>query len=895
MTVQSASATPEDFLAEGHTPMMAQYMAARAAAPGCLLFYRMGDFYELFFEDAEQASAVLDIALTRRGRTKGEDIPMCGVPFHSCEPYIARLIRAGHKVAICEQVETPDEARRRGGAKALVRREIVRIATPGTLTEDSLLDARANNYLAALAQSRSGTGLAWVDMSTGDFAVQPVEPSAIPAALARIAPSEILAPESLAGLLAPLDKAMRPTLQPDSLFDPDNARRRLETAFGVTDMQGFGAFTPAETAAAGALIDYVARTQIGKLPHLARPRRIAPGGTMEIDAATRRNLEIARTLSGERRGSLLDTVDRTVTGPGARLLAEWLCAPSCDLAEIEGRLDRVQSLHDRRPLRAALREIFRTLPDMERALARLSAGRGGPRDLGALRDGLSGVEKLCAALDAAPEQTLAALRDALAATAALMSLADTLGAALADPLPFLAREGGFVRVGYHAPLDEALALQKNGRRLMAEMESRYRAETGIETLKIAYNNILGYYIEIPARKAQPLLDARTQPEGSPFIHRQTMAGAVRFTTVALSELEKDVSTAADRALALEHEIFERLCADAVAQAVELARLARAAATLDAAAGLAEIADESGWTRPTLDESVHFEIQAGRHPVVERALKESGTPFVPNGCDLSPGRRLWLLTGPNMAGKSTFLRQNALIAILAQCGSFVPAQAARIGLVDRVFSRVGASDDLARGHSTFMVEMVETAAILNQAGPRALVILDEIGRGTATFDGLSLAWACLEHLHDSIRARVLFATHYHELAALESRLGDLSCHAMQVKEWKGDIVFLHAVGPGAADRSYGLHVARIAGLPAPVIARARALLGQLESGGRPGVLSRLTEDLPLFGAAAASATPPAPEPDPLRAQIEAIDPDRLTPREALELLYALKNAAQSGRP
>ncbi len=900
-TQTATQPSAEDFLADGHTPMMAQYMAAKASAPDCLLFYRMGDFYELFFEDAEKASAALDIALTRRGKTQGTDIPMCGIPFHSSEGYIARLIRSGYKVAICEQIETPEEAKKRGGAKALVRREIVRLVTPGTVMEDSLLDARSHNYLAALTKVSGQMGFAWLDMSTGAFSVQSIEEKSLSAAIERIEPSEIVAPESLSALLSSSLSGPRLTIQPESLFDSENARRRLEDAFSVADTGAFGALTRAEVAAAGALIDYVARTQIGKIPHLSRPHRFSPGGTMEIDAATRRNLELTRTLSGERRGSLLDTIDRTATGPGARMLGEWLSAPSCDLSHIRSRQDQVHALIENLTLRTALRAIFRELPDIERALARLTAGRGGPRDLCALREGLKAAHALAAALDRTQCPPLMEKRQALAQESEVTALADTLTAALNDAPPFLARDGGFVRPGYNPVLDEALSLQKNGRKIMAEMEARYRAQTGIESLKITYNNILGYYIEIPARRADKILEAKNDPD-NPFIHRQTMANAVRFTSVELSELEKNITTAADRALAIELEIFGALAAQAAHSADALARIARAAAELDVVAGLAELAGENGWTRPDLDDSQSFFIEGGRHPVVERALKDSGTPFVPNDCDLSPANRLWLLTGPNMAGKSTFLRQNALIAILAQSGSFVPARSARIGIIDRVFSRVGASDDLARGRSTFMVEMVETAAILSQATEKSLVILDEIGRGTATFDGLSIAWACVEHLHEICRSRALFATHYHELSTLETRMKSIACHSMQVREWKNDIVFLHTVAKGAADRSYGIHVAQIAGLPPAVITRAREILTLLEKGEQSSALTRLAEDLPLFSAltssissspssASASAAPVSPGassvPSALVARLSALDIDSLSPRSALEELYALK--------
>lgn len=890
---------PEDFMAEGHTPMMAQYMSIKARYPDALLFYRMGDFFEMFFEDAEKAAGTLDITLTRRGRTDGEDIPMCGVPCHSYEPYLAKLIRAGFKVAICEQTETPEEAKERvkregkPASKALVNRDVIRVVTQGTLTEDSLLDARENNYISAVVDVGGQYGLAWAELSTGAFWVQPALKDNLQAALERVNPKEIVAPDTLAASLFPQDTRISP--QPRSLFDSENARKRLESLYGVGTLEGFGGFSRAEIAASGALIDYIARTQVGRMPYLEKPRQLAAGGALEIDSATRRNLELVRTLSGERKGSLLDAIDRTVTGPGARLLQSWLSAPLTDIAAINGRLDRVACFAADRALRENLRERLKSMSDMERALARLGVGRGGPRDLCALRDGLAQCEIICAALQAHNDAktVLGEILTHLGASPETAALLDRLAAALVAEPPALSREGGFIAPGYLPRLDELKNMREESRRLIAALQGRYQQLSGIDTLRIKFNNMLGYFIEVPAKRGEALMIQKGDTQ-NPFVHRQTLANAMRFTTPELAELERDILSAGDRALAIELDIFEELAAAAMAVAAEIGQRARAVAALDVAAGLAELACDMDYARPVLDGGLSFDIRGGRHPVVEAALKKKNESFVPNDCRLMDRQRLWLLTGPNMAGKSTYLRQNALIAILAQIGSFTPAETAHIGVIDRVFSRVGASDDLARGHSTFMVEMVETAAILNQATERSLVILDEIGRGTATFDGLSIAWACVEHLHGVNRCRALFATHYHELTSLTARLDSLSCHSMQVREWKGDIVFLHSVAAGSADRSYGIHVARLAGLPQAVIGRAQEVLHLLQNGEKSGALARLADDLPLFTAAApppSDKTPAqAPQIPALLELLAALDPDSLTPREALDALYALKKEA-----
>ena len=877
MQTQPASVESEGNL----TPMMAQYMAVKKQYPDCLLFYRMGDFYEMFFDDAIKASETLDITLTKRG-SKGDDVPMCGVPVHSHESYVARLIKNGFKVAVCEQVETPEEAKKRGGYKALVQRDVIRVITQGTLTEDTLLEKNANNYLASVATVGNALGLAWLDLSTGDFMLQPVHAATLPAAVERVAPSEILISDKLAdgGILA--DYRQKLTVQPASRFDSENARKRLEALFGVGTLESFGAFNRAEVAAAGALIDYVELTQKGKFPRLSPPRQLPAGSVMEIDAATRRNLELMATLAGERKGSLLHTVDKTVTGAGARLMARRLSMPMTDPAKINRRLDMVEFFASGADTREKCREFLRQCADVERALARLSLGRGGPRDLACIRDTLAQAIGLCRILEASdkPPDGIAGIVKDLKTWGNHHPLIVELQHALAPELPALTRDGGFIAPQYRADLDELCMLRDEGRGHIARLQEKYVKATGITTLKIRHNNIIGFHIEVTSQHGDKLLNK------GDYIHRQTMANNVRFSTVELSELERKIAEAGERALALELQIFAELVKLTLTHAGAIAETATSLARLDVAAALAELAVEKNYTRPTVDLSLAFDIKGGRHPVVEAALSQSHAKFIANDCALADASKIWLLTGPNMAGKSTFLRQNALIALLAQTGSFVPAASAHIGVVDRLFSRVGAADDLARGRSTFMVEMVETAAILNQAGEKALVILDEIGRGTATFDGLSIAWATIEHLHDVNKCRALFATHYHELTSLASRLKKLSCHTMRVKEWNDDIVFLHEVAEGSADRSYGIHVAKLAGLPPAVVARAGQVLATLEKGEQSGTLAKLSDDLPLF------STKPAPKavetkPSEVEEMLKTVSPDELSPKEALELVYALK--------
>ncbi len=893
--------------AEGATPMMAQYLEIKAANPGCLLFYRMGDFYELFFDDAEAASRALGITLTKRGKHLGDDIPMCGVPVHAADDYLQQLIRQGFRVAVCEQTEDPAQARKRG-AKAVVRRAVVRLVTPGTLTEDTLLDSKRNNFLTAVfraptstAQPRETFALASLDLSTGELLVTQAEGGDLAGELARLAPSEVILGEDLtrdAQVHAAVERAGSSlTPVPRPFFDSLSGERTLKAKLGVAALDGFGAFERAELAAIGALLKYVDITQLGRQPALRPPQRQGPADVLVIDAATRANLELTRTLRGERRGSLLAAIDRTVTAAGARELAARLASPLKDERAIAARLDAVACLLEQASLRAELRGILKSAPDIARALSRLALGRGGPRDLGAIRGGLQAAERGAAALDAA--QGPMGLPEACGAIARRLRSADqglhaALDAALVDELPVFTRDGGFVRPGYRADLDENRSLRDESRKVIAGLQADYAREAGIKSLKVRHNNVLGYFVEVTATNADTLM---APPLCERFIHRQTLASAVRFTTTELAETEAKIMAAGDRALAIEMEVFSALAAQVTDAERALSETAAALAELDVYAGLAALAEEQAYVRPRVDASLAFAVEGARHPVVEQALG-GREPFVENDCVLDPvgraqgeGGHVWIVTGPNMAGKSTFLRQNALIVILAQMGAFVPARAASIGIVDRLFSRVGASDDLAGGRSTFMVEMIETAGILNQATERSFVILDEIGRGTATFDGLSIAWAALEHLHEVNRCRALFATHYHELTALAHKLARVANATMTVKEWHDDIVFLHKVAPGAADRSYGIQVAKLAGLPPAVVARATEVLQRLESTEQRSA-EDLADDLPLFRAVQAPARAAASV-SAVEAALAELHPDAMSPREALDALYRLKTLLAGG--
>ena len=932
------------------TPMMVQYTEIKAANPDSLLFYRMGDFYELIFDDAETASRALGIMLTKRGKHLAEDIPMCGVPVHAADQYLQKLIRLGHRVAVCEQMEDPAEAKKRG-AKSVVKRDVVRLVTPGTLTEDSLLDAASANFLTALFWRREKSkgergqfAFASLDISTGEFIVGEASRIDLGGELAAIAPSEILVPDehasnsAIIAIAEQLGAALTPV--PAAYFSSINGERDMKQQLGVKELAGFGQFSRNEMAAVGALLKYVALTQIGRKPVLRPPKRASSEHALIIDAATRANLELTRTISGDRRGSLLSAIDRTVTAAGARELATRLARPLIDPAEISQRLDAVQYFLEHANFRAGLKTTLRGIPDIARGISRLAFGRGGPRDLGAVRDAMGGASEIFALSETRNKAknrsevednplrpTL--LKEIFASLdCSSLALLDRLESALKDELPALRRDGGFIRDGFDADLDENRKLRDQSRKVLAELQIKYQDQTGIKSLKVRHNNVLGYFVEVTAANAGALTGP---PHSEQFIHRQSLANSMRFTTAELSEIEQKIIAAGDRALALESDIFDALEAAILADEDRLSLMAKSLAELDHYCGLAELAEAENYTRPKLDGSTIFDVRGGRHTVVEQAQKktlEGG--FIENDCilghpdrpastgpddnapvpgagdvaaarDLYPtgfeenrAARIWIVTGPNMAGKSTFLRQNALIIILAQMGSFVPARHAHIGTLDRLFSRVGASDDLARGRSTFMVEMVETAAILNQATERSFVILDEIGRGTATFDGLSIAWATIEYLHEVSRCRALFATHYHELTALASKHHNLANATIDVKEWRGEIIFLHKVISGAADRSYGIQVAKLAGLPNQVIERASEVLALLEETDRKVATENIIEDLPLFAAARpeghktrAAATPR------LEQELNAINPDELSPKEALDILFRLKTIMLDG--
>jgi DNA mismatch repair protein MutS len=842
---------------------MAQWFALKEQHPDALLFFRMGDFFEMFFADAEAAAGALDIALTARGEHGGAPIPMCGVPVATADLYLARLIRRGFRVAVAEQME-PASAR---AGKAPLRREVVRLITPGTLTEDSLLEGSRPNLLLALAAFGDIFGAAWLDVSTGLFETAALPIAGLQALLGRLDPAEILAAETIAlGDFAP---RRAPAVAAPA---PLAARRRLAEAFGAASLDAFGTFSDAETTAAALALDYVRLTQAGKLPRLSHPVPVGTSHQMEMDAATRASLEIIRTREGSAELTLLAAVTRTLTAPGARALTAWLTAPQTDTVIITGRQDGWTWLIAAPTQLAALRQALRGAPDLARALARISLSRGSPRDLASIRLAQTACAEAAKALGDGPFPPL--LQLAHASLAPAPTLADLLRRALATDVPARLDDGGVIAPGFDQELDAHRRLRDDSRRVITGLQLDFCQRFGVASLKIKHHAQLGYVLEAPAIAVEAL---RAQPD---LTLRQGMANGARFTHPELSDLDRRITEAADRATAREKLIFATLIEAALAEAPALAAAADALALLDVLQSCARLAEGGAWCRPEIDETEAFCVTAGRHPVVEQALPNNAS-FVANDCDLSPHRRVLLLTGPNMAGKSTYLRQNALIAILAQAGLPAPAQAVRMGVIDRLFSRVGAADELAKGRSTFMVEMTETAAILHQAGPRSLVIVDEIGRGTSTLDGLAIAWAVLEALHSQLRCRTIFATHFHELAGLTETLPRLAPHMMRVREWRGDVVFLHEVAPGAAGRSWGVHVARLAGVPAPVVRRAGALLAALERDRAP-----VMADLPLFAALPAEAPV-----DPLLEALNGVDPEALSARDALTLLYRLKDLTQ----
>ncbi len=849
------------------SPLMEQYSQIKAKHPNEILLFRLGDFYEMFHEDAKAASKVLGIVLT--SRSKGDKrIPMAGVPYHSAQSYVNRLLKAGHRVAICEQTQDPEEA------QGIVDRAVVRVITPGTLVEESILEEKKNNYLAAVVEEGQTAGLAWVDLSTGQFRLEDLPADRVPDELVRLSPSETLLPSSADEARSERARAASGGIATpfhDWTFDRDNAVRSLCEQFGVKSLAGFGCedLGPA-VAAAGAVLAYLKETQRGPLQHLTRLERYVGEGRMFLDRQTQAALELTETLrGGDRKGSLLWVLDRTETPMGARLLRDWVTSPLARAADVRARLDAVDELFGDEGLRRAAQGALKPVFDLERALARVGAGRANARDLAGLRASLHPLPELSRLRF--KSRALSALRIGTHA-----ELAAHLEKALADDPPHLLTEGGLIRKGFHEELDKLRSIAADGKSWIASFEAREIGRTGISSLKVGYNQVFGYYIEVT--------NVHREKIPAEYVRKQTLKNAERFITPDLKEYETLVLNSEDRSRKLEYEVFQQVRARVAGEIPELQETARSLAELDALCSLAQAARENKYVRPEVDEGLEYEVKDSRHPVVEVLQEEK---FVPNDVVVGPGKPVLLITGPNMAGKSTYIRQAALAALMAQVGSFVPASKARIGLVDRIFTRVGAADDLTRGASTFLVEMNETANILNHATARSLLILDEVGRGTSTFDGVSIAWAVTEYIHERLKARTLFATHYHELTELSAVMKGVRNLHVAVKEWGEGIVFLHRIVEGPTDKSYGIHVAQIAGIPREVVGRSKVILRRLEAltlaAGKPraGEMAQLA----LF------AAPPPPPEDPLRKELAKLDVDGMTPREALKKLAELAERAR----
>ncbi|MCT4574970.1 MAG: DNA mismatch repair protein MutS, partial [Alphaproteobacteria bacterium] len=796
----------------------------------------------------------------------------------------AKLTKHGYKVAICEQVESVAEAKKRGSS-AIVKRDVVRIVTPGTITEDNLLNSDSNNYLASIVcLNNSEYACAWMDISTGDFFVCDIYERDIDANLARINPSEILLPNRIYEDDELYDTFNfwkdNITVQSDARFEFLNAKKNLLEYYSISDVDALGTFSNAEITACGVLIDYINLTQKGTAKHISKPSKVFASGYLEMDSSTRRNLEITQTLSGNYKGSLLSALKKTKTAVGTRLLVERLSNPSIDKVEIRDRLDVIDFFLNNMKYAYEITDILKGLPDLERAIGRLAVGRGGPRDLQALKIGLEKVAIVKNYMHNGLDQSIC-LIDITRNFGQHTILIDMLTRALKPELPMLSRDGGFIAKGYDAGFDELVRLRDESRAMINDLQRQYSLRTKVDKLKIKHNNVLGYFIEVTAKNADALM------EDELFIHRQTMANAVRFTTVELSDLQTKIIDAKEKSLAIELKIYDELVARVLKDKDHILKASNSFAKVDLSSSFAIFAKENSYCRPIITDDYVFDVKSARHPVVEESLKSQNQDFISNDCNLEEDSNLWLLTGPNMAGKSTFLRQNAILVIMAQAGLYLPAESATIGIVDKVFSRVGASDDLSKGKSTFMVEMVETAAILNRATNRSFVILDEIGRGTATFDGLAIAWACVEYLHEVSNCRTLFATHYHELTYLKGQLNKLSCHTMDVKEWEENVIFLHSVVAGEAKGSFGIHVAQLAGVPKSVIQRAKDVLKVLEKDERSGAIERLEDDLPLF-----SSAPEIMDNHPVVDALNEIKVDDLSPREALDQLYKLVELAKN---
>ncbi|WP_353285759.1 DNA mismatch repair protein MutS [Wolbachia endosymbiont (group A) of Gastracanthus pulcherrimus] len=829
------------FVKEKNTPVMEQYLNLKAQYKDHLLFYRLGDFYELFFDDAIKAAKLLNIVLTKRGNSCGQEIPMCGVPAHSSESYLHKLIDLGFKVAICDQLETADEAKKRG-YKSIVKRDVVRVVTPGTIIEDSLLEDKSNNYLASIVEQNDEYAISWLELSTGKFFHTLTSLKALDSDLLRISPRELLISEKFTE-----DEKIRSVLKnykisitqhAQSFFEYSKSHRTLCEFYKIRELGSIGNFSKVEIMACGALLEYVRVTQRGSIPRLEFPKTYKQQNFMLIDASARRNLELFSTQFGEKKGSLISVIDHTVTASGGRLLKQMLASPLACSKAINLRLSTAQFFVNNHDSRKKIREILSNIPDIERSLSRLILGRGSPKDMNLLKIGLGKTLELSEFLckiesgenGSLPQQYVIQTEIQPASRAGITvksdeselstihkslgnhkDLFELLNSAILDNNLSSVKEGGFIHSKYNSELSELSYILNNSNKLITKLRESYRDLTGIAALKILHNNILGYYVEVSANH---------KITSDIFIHRQSLANSMRYTTNELKELENKILTARDAAIGLEMKIFSELCSEVAKESEKIALAANALAKLDIRTAFAELAVQNNYVKPIIDDSKEFNICSGRHPVVEVNDK-----FIANSINLAG---IHLITGPNMAGKSTFLRQNALIAILAHMGSFVPAESAHIGVIDKIFSRVGATDNITAGYSTFMVEMIETATIVNQATDRSLVILDEIGRGTGVYDGLSIAQAVIEHIHNVNKCRAIFATHYHELTKVSKYLKNVKCFCVKIREWNGEVIFLHEVIEGIADESYGIHVAKLAGFPDSVLNRASEVFEELKA-------------------------------------------------------------------
>lgn len=850
------------------TPMMQQYLQLKLQHKDYLLFYRMGDFYELFFDDAISAAQELDITLTKRGKHLSQDIPMCGVPFHASEFYVNKLLRKGYSIAICEQIESPEEAKKRG-QKAVVKREVVRIVTPGTIMEEILLESKKTNYLGVILKSKQNIVIALADVSVGVFSVETIHEDALAIEMSRIMPKEVLLPDLLAYddiIISHLEKFTTCiTKRPDSIFDYSRCCKHLLDFYGVQFIDGMGKFSQDEIIAAGALVEYLQYTQKASMPKLKLLSRIKSTNFMQIDPATRYNLEIIKGLRDDSK-SLLSVIDKTLTACGGRLLAVYLSSPLIDPTAINSRLNNVEEFIRRYEIRAKVRGLLMHFPDVERSLSRINAARLNIKELFCIRDGLEIMLKIADIIHGAG--VVEAMQSLVKEVPAFDELFQKLKTTLIKDIGEITGSKSVIEQGFDPHLDRLYDLKNNAQDSIDKLRDKYRKLTGISTLRINKNNVLGYFIEVSSANASKVTNEI-------FRHKQSLGSAVRYTSDELVALETDIIMCDTKIDRIEKEILAGLYQSVTEHSDSIGSIANTVAAIDVFAALAELSACNGYVRPIVDSSKEFNVVGGYHPMVQETIKNK---FIANDCSLNEKDAIWLITGPNMAGKSTFLRQNALICILAQIGSFVPAESAHIGVVDKLFSRIGASDNISSGQSTFMVEMLETSHITNTATTRSLIIMDEVGRGTSTYDGLAIAKAVVEYIHDKVGCRMLFATHYHEMCVLEEKLANLSCHTMKVIELQNKIKFMHEVIPGRANKSYGIHVAQLAGMQAEILNQAYSILKQLEEKDYD-MQSKYENN---------SALQTSSRIDAMQKIIAGLDMNNITPQRAINILFQLKD-------